>query len=266
MLGNDKEIRKTVDLAIETTLEIQLVSAKMNGMLDLAKTQATRQRAIQREINKGLKETTMFNTIMGNVNDKVQGAGGDLTFRELIMTTKQKNSEKDLFVAVDQSAGFGGQILTFVDGMQDQVERFKEGARKIMEVNANKYFGTSICLENKCTTEANANFDEQDYDYVQDCVITKEEIHLISMGQEVSIDWSDFTGNGIDLNKWSLTTLMDEQSMESQLDDETFATQYTNGTIYPDEELEMRAELQPDELKRYTAADDRDSGASAMET
>jgi hypothetical protein len=224
------------------------------------------QRAIQREINKGLKETTMFNTIMGNVNDKVQGPDGDLTFRELIMTTKQRNSDKPLFVAVDQPAGYGGQTLTFVDGLLEQVERFKEGARKIMEVNAKKYFGTTISLENKCTSEANANFDEQDYDYDQDCVITKEDLHLISMGQEVTVDWSNFIGNGIDLNKWGLTILMDEQSMESQLDDETFATQYTNATIYPEEESEMMTDFQPDEQKQYTAADDRDSGTSAWKT
>jgi hypothetical protein len=46
--GNDPEIRKIVDPALETTLEIQLVPAKMNGMLDEAKNQATMQRAIQR--------------------------------------------------------------------------------------------------------------------------------------------------------------------------------------------------------------------------
>lgn len=267
MFGTNPDLRNEIALAIETTLSIELIPYNVTGMIDKAKEGATAQRAQQRDINKGLREKTMYDTVKKNINTTLSEAT-HLTLRELIMTTKQQNSDKPLFVAVDQPPGYDAPTLTFINGLQGQVERFVEGARQIMEANAKKYFRAdfSLSLKNQFTDGANSNYDEQEYDDETGGYTTKEDQHLIKLADQNVIDWSDYAGNPIDPSRWVLDEQMDEYSMDSRLEDESIATQNTNETIYPEEATDTMMETAPNEPTQYTAADDRDSGTSARKT
>jgi hypothetical protein len=269
MFGSDSEHRKSVELALETTLEIHLVPAKLDGLNDKALVGATTARITQRNINSTLREKTMFNTIEGSINKPIAGHN-PLSLRELLMTTKQqRNPARSLFVAVDHQAGYDSPILTFVDGLQGEVDRFIEGARIIMEANAQTYFNREICLESHFTTSANKTYMEQEFDPETGRYTSVEEQYLMTLGQHLEIDWTEFVGNAVDPSKWALEESLDDQSMESRMSNGSYATQNTNETMYPNEDaFQLTAgtfEFEPLEQEQYTAADDRDSGTSAMD-
>ena len=269
MFGSDPEHRKSMELALETTLEIILVPAKLDGLNDKALIGATTARITQRNINSTLREKTMFNTIKGSINQPLVGHS-PLSLRELLMTTRQqRNPDRPLFVAVDQQAGYDSPILTFIDGLQGEVDRVIEGARIIMEANAKRYFNRDICLESHFTSSANQNYAEQEFDPETGRYTSVEEQYLMDLGQRLEIDWTEFVGNAVDPSKWVLEESLDDQSMESRMSNGSYATQNTNETMYPDEDAfqltEGTIEFEPIEQEQYTAADDRDSGTSAME-
>jgi hypothetical protein len=264
--GTNEEYRQEIELAIGTTIEIQLIPEKINGMNDIAKKSAVTQRAMQREINKELREATMYNTILGTINDTLHHESG-ITFRDLIMTTTLPNSNRYLFVSVDQAAGQDSPTLTFINGLQDQVQRFIEGACLTMEKNAVKTFGIKLDLKKKFTVGANSNFDEQEFDDETGQITTAEDKLLMDLGkQKVFIDWKDYIGNPVDPGKWKTDEQMDEASMASRLDDQSYQTQYTQETVYPMNEVTFTNEGLQDKKMQYTAADDRESGASASQT
>ena len=265
MFGSEPDLRQEVELAIGTTIEIQLIPEKINGLNDLAKESAVKQRALQRDINKELREATMYNTILGNINDILHQESG-ITFRDLIMTTTIPTSNQHLFVSVDQASGQDSPTLTYINGLEDQVQRFIEGARLTMEKNADFYFGISLDLGKKFTGGANSNYDEQEFDDETGQITTQDDKYLMALGQQVQIDWKDYVGNAIDPSKWITEEQMDENSMESRLDDQSYQTQYTNETIFPAEEIVFMNEDKQEELTQYSSADDRENGASAMKT
>jgi hypothetical protein len=269
MFGSDPEHRKSVELAIESTLETILVPAKLNGLNDKALEGSTTARIIQRNINSKLREKTMFNTIEGSINKPLTGHN-QLALRDLLMITKQQHFPKrSLFVSVDQQAGCDSPTLTFIDGLQGEVDRFIEGARIIMEANAKRFFNLDICLESTFTTSANKNYTEQEFDPETGRYTSVEEQFLMTLGQRFEIDWTEFVGNAVDPSKWVLEEPLDDQSMASRLSNGSYATQNTNETMYPDEDAFQLTDgtiaFKPFEQEQYTAADDRDSGTSAMD-
>jgi hypothetical protein len=264
LFGKDSELRKEIGKAFETTLEIQLIPSKLGALSDISVAQAVLQRRIQREINSKTRDMAMFRTVMIDINKEVPGGEG-LTLRELILTTKQKNSDtKYLFISVDQPSGFDSPILTFMDGLQQEVERFIEGARIIMEANARIYFGKDLDLADVFTVQANNNYAGQQFDERTKQYITMEDQHLQQLAQ-VSIEWAEYSENPLDPSKWTWDDTFDEYSMATrQTDDYSIFTEYSNRTEFPDELSQCQMEMDHDELlTQYTAADDRDSGASA---